>query len=88
MTRIALFCYITVSLTGFGPVFASPAKEAKLWAPVEWQFDNPGYEGNPYDLVAAAVFTHKKTGRKIQTELFYDTSDTWKLRFTGTHTGR
>ena len=88
MTRIALLCYITVSLTGFDPVFASPPKEAKLWAPVEWKFDNPGYEGNPYDLVAAGVFTHKKTGRKIQTELFYDTSDTWKLRFAGTLTGR
>jgi hypothetical protein len=88
MSRIILFCYITVSLTGFAPVFASPPKETKLWEPVEWKFENPGYEANPYDLVAVAVFTHKNTGRKIQTGLFYDASDTWKLRFTGTHTGQ
>ena len=88
MLRFTLFFYITVSLTGFAPVFAAPPKEAKLWEPVEWKFENPGYKGNPYDLLTGAVFTHKNTGRKIQTELFYDASETWKLRFTGTRTGQ
>jgi hypothetical protein len=88
MLRFTIFFYITIFLTCFAPVFASPTKEARLWEPVEWKFENPNYEGNPYDLVAVAVFTHKTTGRKIKTQLFYDTSNTWKLRFTGTHTGR
>lgn len=88
MLRSILFCCITVFLTCFAPVFASSPKEAKLWESVEWKFENPNYDGNPYDLVAEAVFTHKPTGSKIKTELFYDTSNIWKLRFTGTLTGR
>jgi hypothetical protein len=88
MLRIILFCCIAVFLTGFVPVFAAQPKEAKLWEPVEWKFENPNYEGNPYDLVAGAVFTHKTTDRKIKTELYFDTSDIWKLRFTGTHSGQ
>ena len=83
-----LFCCITVYIIDFVPALAFSPKEAKLWETVEWKFENPGYEGNPYDLVAGSVFTHKNTGRKIKTELFYDASDTWKLRFTGTQTGQ
>ena len=88
MSRIEFFCYIAFFLTAVVPVFASSPKEAKLWEPVDWKFENRDYEGNPYDLIAGAVFNNKNTGRKIKTELFYDTSNTWKLRFTGTHTGQ
>jgi hypothetical protein len=69
------------------PVLASPAREAKLWEPMNWTFQNPGCSGNPFDLVAKATFTHKPSGRKIRTELFYDGGETWKLRFTGTLVG-
>ena len=72
----------------FTPVLALPGSAAKLWEPVTWTFQNPSYSGNPFDLVTKAAFTHTPTGRKIQTELFYDSSDNWKLRFTGTQTGR
>jgi len=67
---------------------ASAMMESKLWEPVNWSFENPSCSGNPYDLVAKATFTHTSTGQKIRTELFYDRGDNWKLRFTGTHTGR
>jgi len=80
--------WLLISLIGFTTVFASPGKEAKLWEPVEWKFRNPSCSGNPFDLVAKATFTHTPTGKNIQTELFYDGNNTWKLRFTGTHTGR
>jgi len=62
--------------------------QCKLWEPVTWSIENPSHSGNPYDMSAKATFTHLPTGRKIQTELFYDQGDIWKLRFTGTHTGR
>jgi hypothetical protein len=88
MLRITHFFCIVVSLTSFAPVLASLPKEAKLWEVVEWKFENPGYKGNPYDLVSEAVFTNKTTGREIKTELFYDRAETWKLRFTGTQAGR
>jgi hypothetical protein len=76
-----------ILLIGLTPVLASPIKEAKLWEPVTWTFRNPSYSGNPFDLVAKAAFTHAPSGQKIQTEFFYDDGNTWKLRFTGTHTG-
>ena len=67
---------------------ASAITEAKLWEPVTLSFENPSYPGNPYDLQANATFTHLPTGQQIRTGLFYDRGDTWKLRFTGTLTGR
>jgi len=88
MLKDSLIFLISVSLIGFGPVFAAPPKQAKLWEPVDWEFQNPGHKGNPFDLVAKATFTHIDTGQKIRTELFYDAADTWKLRFTGTRTGQ
>jgi len=69
-------------------VLASETKLAKLWEPVDWTFRNPDYAGNPFDIVAKVTFNHIPTGHRIQTELFYDGDDTWKLRFTGTQTGR
>jgi len=63
------------------------AKEARLWEPVEWEFENLTCVGNPFDLVARAAFIHEPTGRRIETELFYEGGRTWKLRFTGTETG-
>ncbi len=61
---------------------------SRLWEPVEWSFQNASYTGNPFDLVAKAVFTHTETSQEIRTELFYAGGDIWKLRFTGTHTGK
>jgi len=79
---------LVVHLTGSLPVAASVITESKLWEPVTWSFENPGYSGNPYDLATWAKFTHAPTGRIIRTGLFYDRGDTWKLRFTGTQAGR
>jgi len=72
----------------FTPVLASPRSTAKLWEPVTWTFRNPTCSGNPFDLLTKVAFTHTATGQKIRTELFYDGSDNWKLRFTGPQTGR
>ena len=82
------FLLLVILWTVFTPVSASPIREAKLWEPVTWTFRNPSCSGNPFDLVAKATFTHAPGGQKVRTELFYDDGDTWKLRFTGTHTGR
>ena len=79
--------WLLILLIGFTSVLASPIEEAKLWEPVTWKFRNPTYSGNPFDLVAKATFTNTPSGKNIQTEFFYDGNNTWKLRFTGTHTG-
>ncbi|MHC4559292.1 MAG: DUF5060 domain-containing protein [Planctomycetota bacterium] len=79
--------WLTIILTGFIPVLASPIKDAKLWEAVTWTFRNTSYSGNPFDLVTKATFTHEPSGQKIRTEFFYGEGNTWKLRFTGTRTG-
>jgi len=54
---------------------------------VEWTLENTTYEGNPYDLQARARFTHDKSGKSIETALFYRGDDEWAFRFTGAQTG-
>jgi hypothetical protein len=81
MQRTALLLCLAVAIPGLGY-----GKTAKMFESVEWTFTNPSFEGNPYDLVAKATFTHP-TAEKIVTELFYNGGNKWKLRFTGTATG-
>jgi hypothetical protein len=73
---------------GFTPTPARSAAESRLWEPAEWTFRNLTFSSNPFDITAKATFTHAPTGRTIRTGLYYDGGETWKLRFTGTHTGR
>jgi hypothetical protein len=82
------FAHAVILVTLFVSAPASAVTESKLWEPVTLSFENPSYSSNPYDLRARATFTHLPTGQRIRTELFYDRGDTWKLRFTGTRTGR
>ena len=88
MLRTAFKLCVSVCVIAVIPSLAAPMKEAKLWEPVEWKFENVSCSGNPFDLVAKAIFTHADTGQKIQTELFHDSGDVWRLRFTGTRTGQ
>ncbi|MHC4752557.1 MAG: DUF5060 domain-containing protein [Planctomycetota bacterium] len=62
-------------------------KTGTQWTPLEWSFENPTFNGNPYDLIATVTFVHSKSGEKRRTELFYDGESTWKFRFTGTCPG-
>lgn len=79
----------TTATSGPEPLIRSVGQEpSRLWEPVEWTFQNTSRAGNPFDLVATAFFTHLETGHTIRTELFYAGGDIWKLRFTGTHTGK
>ncbi len=58
-----------------------------MWEYEEWALDNPSWSGNEYDLVATVTFAHANIGSTHTTEMFYDGSNTWKFRFTGTRTG-
>ncbi|UCD28418.1 MAG: DUF5060 domain-containing protein [Planctomycetota bacterium] len=66
---------------------SSDGATAKLWEYHDWTFINTTYSGNPYELIATALFTHTSSGTQITTELFYNENNTWKLRFTGIETG-
>ncbi len=59
-----------------------------MYAPfVEWRLANPSYSGNPFDLMATATFSHTATGEKHTTGMFFDGTDAWRFRFTGTRVG-
>ena len=58
-----------------------------MWEYTEWAVDNPSWSGNEYDIVATVIFSHTSSGSTHTTEMFYDGSNTWKFRFTGTKTG-
>jgi len=73
---------------GYLQVGATNGRVAKQWEPVEWRFENPTWDGDPFDLIAKATFRHKDGKDKIDTELFYAGEKTWILRFTGTRSGR
>lgn len=58
-------------------------KTAKLWYPyAEWSFNNPSWNGNPFDVDARADFSDSR-----KPHLFYDGGTTWKLRYMCTRTG-
>ena len=78
-----LICSSVVSLVISCTAMGSNVKQARLWEPVEWIFQNPSSSGNPFDLEVLTTFTHVRSGQIIRTELFYVGGDTWKLRFTG-----
>ncbi|MBL7154633.1 MAG: DUF5060 domain-containing protein [Phycisphaerae bacterium] len=63
-------------------------REARMWRTLEWDAEAPDYSGNPFDVVAKVTFTHKDTGEKRTTQMFYDAEKTWKFRFVGTRAGK
>lgn len=66
-----------------------PEKTAVHGKPfTEWTLEYPEAEGNRYDVIASATFTHEESGETKRSLMFYTgQGDTWKLRFTGTKTG-
>ncbi|MBS3735387.1 MAG: DUF5060 domain-containing protein [Phycisphaerae bacterium] len=88
----ALLC-ISAATAAEGGRLIVPAEfgdnTATLWLPtLEWTLKNPSHDGNPFDLVAKATFTHVSGKETRVTEMFYAGEDTWKFRFTGTRTGK
>jgi len=63
-------------------------RSGKQWVPIEWSLARPGVQGNPYDVVAAATFTHAGSGERITTEMFHAGGAAWKFRFTPTKAGK
>ena len=64
------------------------ARTDLLWEPIEWQYENDAWEGNPFDLVAKAEFRHEDGEQRINTELYYAGGNVWVLRFAGTAPGK
>lgn len=75
---------VAVSLSSLSP---ATAKTARQWEPVEWTYENPAWEGNPFDVVAKAEFKHEDGKDTIVTEMYYGGGKQWVLRFTGTRPG-
>jgi hypothetical protein len=91
-----LFSFLFLAGTGIKLASANTQTESAnslnqtetLWAPyLEWSLNNPGWSGNPFDVIAIVTFVHG-SGETRQTEMFYAGGTTWKFRFTGTQTGQ
>jgi hypothetical protein len=63
------------------------SKTGVMWEYLEWNLSNPSYTGNAFDVIATVTFNHQGSGKQHETQMFYTGSNTWKFRFTGTHTG-
>ncbi len=81
LSATLLFCSFAVHA-------AEMNKVGTLFTPVlEWSLDNPDYDGNPFDLVASATFTHTASAEQRTVGMFYAGSTVWKFRFSGTQLG-
>ncbi len=82
--------FVDARLSGDDPADRRlPARRGKQWAPyLEWTLSNPGFEGNPFELLATATFTHERTGARHRTGMFHAGNENWKFRFSGTRPGR
>ena len=81
---------VMIALTGPGSSGAADLRptQGTQWAPcLEWSLANPSWTGNPFDVMAAVVFTHRQTGDTRTTEMYYDGGTAWTFRFTGTRPG-
>ena len=56
--------------------------------PIDINFSNETFSGNPFDLVANVTFTHPDSGEVRRTQMFYAGGDIWTARFTATQEGR
>ncbi len=63
-------------------------RQSQIWQTLDWKIENVDCQGNPFDVVASATFTHVDTGRTRTTGMFYAGDKTWKFRFTGTLAGK
>lgn len=75
-------------LAGVSPIEGGPDRSADQWTTAEWSVLNPSFQGNPFDLVASATFTHAESGEQRTTGLYYAGDDRWAFRFTPTRPGR
>ncbi len=59
------------------------------WSPyLQWTAANPTWRGNAFDVLATVEFTHRPSGEKHQTEMFFAGGTSWAFRFTGTRLGQ
>ncbi len=88
MKRPFFCCLAGVLFVALCAQGAEMDKVGTLFTPVlEWSVDNPDWDGNPFDVIASATFTHTASGEQRRVGMFYDGGTTWKFRFSGTRLG-
>ncbi len=88
-----IFSSLMTLLVTFGPVCSLAADlgtvEGTQWFPyLQWTLDNPTWSGGAFDVRATVEFTHRASGEKRRTEMFFLGGTSWAFRFTGTKLGR
>ena len=85
------FSLVVVSAPG-GPSASIAADlgtaQGTQWSPyLEWTVRNPTWSGNAFDVPASVEFTHRTSGEKRRTQMFFVGAKSWAFRFTGTKLG-
>ncbi len=90
MQRVFIFLAAALALCVASRALAqSPDRTGSLFSPyLEWKLEHAAHSGNPFDVQGTAVFTHAASGETRTTGMFYDGGVTWKVRFSGTRTGK
>jgi hypothetical protein len=84
----AAFAAVVFSLSVHTSADELPSRNAALWSPfVEWSVAAGTHDGNSFDVVSKVTFTHRESGEKRVTQMFYAGDDTWQFRFAGTRSG-
>lgn len=86
---LPVFAWLALVPVAAGPAqeLAVDAREARLHETVSWSLTHEP-AGNPFDVVATAVFTHPASGDSAQTGLFWMGDGTYAFRFTPIRSGR
>jgi hypothetical protein len=87
--KIIIGLCVLISISGcINDVNLLSEKTIELNEPfAEWILIEEEIAGNPYDVIAHAIFTHEE-GESIRSLMFYDGNNSWKFRFTGVKTGK
>ncbi len=92
LTIASVFTACIVAVCVFSPVSSMAADlgtmQGTQWSPyLQWTLANPNWNGNAFDVQATVEFTHKASGEKRRTEMFFVGGKSWAFRFTGTKLG-
>jgi len=85
-------CLVVVSAPGGSSASIAAdlgTTQGAQWAPyLEWTLQNPTWSGNAFDVIASVEFTHRESGEKRRTQMFFAGGKSWAFRFTGTKLGK
>jgi hypothetical protein len=83
---LTLFTLLLVSICNLYGIDFGNRNATQYYPFEEWSVTNNSYSGNAFDVIATVTYTHT-SGAQHVTQMFYDSNNTWKWRFSASLTG-